>query len=108
ESLTGQVIDKAMTNQEKRGYTTIMEGDEMDILQQGKPDFIAFNYYTSQTVGESTGGEADYSHTGDQHETIGEPGAYRGSVNGNLRKTEFGWEIDPVGFRTILREIYSR
>src|SRR5699024_3012193 len=31
-----------------------------------------------------------------------------GSVNGNLRKTEFGWEIDPVGFRTILREIYSR
>src|SRR5699024_5564785 len=43
---------------EERGYTPIMEGDDMDILQQGKPDFIAFNYYTSQTVGESTGGEA--------------------------------------------------
>lgn len=93
---------------EEKGYTPVMEEGDMDVLKQGKPDFIAFNYYTSQTVGESTGGEADYSHTGDQHETVGEPGAYRGSVNDNLRKTEFGWEIDPVGFRTILREIYSR
>ena len=26
----------------------------------------------------------------------------------SYRKTEFGWEIDPVGFRTTLREIYGR
>lgn len=29
-------------------------------------------------------------------------------MNPNLQTTEFGWEIDPVGFRTTLRQIYSR
>ncbi|ENH98163.1 beta-glucosidase [Gracilibacillus halophilus YIM-C55.5] len=104
----GQYNHVAWAYLEKKGYTPVMQEGDMRILQAGKPDFIAFNYYTSQTVGESTGGDMDYSHTGDQHETVGEPGIYRGSVNENLKKTEFGWEIDPVGFRTVLREIYSR
>lgn len=93
---------------DEKGYTPIIEDGDMDILAQGNPDFIAFNYYTSQTVGESLNDGNDFSHTGDQHEIVGEPGAYRGSVNPNLQKTEFGWEIDPVGFRSTLRQIYSR
>ncbi|REK60297.1 MAG: 6-phospho-beta-glucosidase [Geobacillus sp.] len=93
---------------EQKGYTpTIADGD-MDILQNAKPDFIAFNYYTSQTVAASEGNENDIGHTGDQHITIGEPGVYKGVSNPNLKKNEFGWEIDPVGFRTTLREIYER
>ncbi|MDQ0174874.1 glycoside hydrolase family 1 protein [Bacillus chungangensis] len=93
---------------EEKGYTPTMEDGDMEILKQAKPDFIAFNYYTSQTVAESLGDERDYSHTGDQHETVGEPGFYRGSVNNNLQRTDFGWEIDPVGFRTVLRQVYDR
>ncbi|QUL53245.1 glycoside hydrolase family 1 protein [Paenibacillus tritici] len=92
----------------EKGYQPVIEEGDMEILRQGHPDFIAFNYYTSQTVGESKNDGNDYSHTGDQHEIVGEPGAYRGSVNPNLQTTEFGWEIDPVGFRTTLRQIYSR
>ncbi|MCP3777157.1 glycoside hydrolase family 1 protein [Paenibacillus sp. MZ03-122A] len=92
----------------EKGYEPVIEEGDMDILAKGDPDFIAFNYYTSQTVGESLDDGNDFSHTGDQHEIVGEPGAYRGSVNPNLQTTEFGWEIDPVGFRTTLRQIYSR
>ncbi|OMF51098.1 MULTISPECIES: glycoside hydrolase family 1 protein [Paenibacillus] len=92
----------------EKGYEPVIEEGDMDILAKGNPDFIAFNYYTSQTVGESLDDGNDFSHTGDQHEIVGEPGAYRGSVNPNLQTTEFGWEIDPVGFRTTLRQIYSR
>ncbi len=93
---------------EEKGYTpTIADGD-MDILQNAKPDFIAFNYYTSQTVAASVGNESDIGHTGDQHITIGEPGVYKGASNPNLPKNDFGWEIDPIGFRTTLREIYER
>ncbi|MGW9530632.1 glycoside hydrolase family 1 protein [Paenibacillus terrae] len=92
----------------EKGYEPINEEGDMDILAKGNPDFIAFNYYTSQTVGESLDDGNDFSHTGDQHEIVGEPGAYRGSVNPNLQTTEFGWEIDPVGFRSTLRQIYSR
>ncbi|KJD44630.1 glycoside hydrolase family 1 protein [Paenibacillus terrae] len=92
----------------EKGYEPVIEEGDMDILAMGNPDFIAFNYYTSQTVGESLDDGNDFSHTGDQHEIVGEPGAYRGSVNPNLQTTEFGWEIDPVGFRSTLRQIYSR
>jgi 6-phospho-beta-glucosidase len=93
---------------EENGYTpTIVEGD-MDILANANPDFIAFNYYTSQSVAESTGDPSDINHTGDQHITIGEQGVYKGHKNEYLKTNEFGWEIDPVGFRTTLREIYSR
>ncbi|PSL36212.1 6-phospho-beta-glucosidase [Planomicrobium soli] len=92
----------------ENGYEPVIEEGDMEVLAKGKPDFIAFNYYTSQTVGESLNDGNDISHTGDQHELVGEPGAYRGSVNPGLQKTEFGWEIDPVGFRTTLRQIYSR
>jgi 6-phospho-beta-glucosidase len=93
---------------EENGYTpTIVEGD-MDILVNANPDFIAFNYYTSQSVAESTGDPSDINHTGDQHITVGELGVYKGHKNEFLKTNEFGWEIDPVGFRTTLREIYSR
>ncbi|WP_112182091.1 MULTISPECIES: glycoside hydrolase family 1 protein [Paraliobacillus] len=104
----GRYNETAWAYLQEKGYVPhILDGD-MEILKKGNPDFIAFNYYTSQTVAESTESDSDFSHTGDQHETVGEPGAYRGSVNDNLRKTEFGWEIDPVGFRTIMREIFDR
>ena len=36
------------------------------------------------------------------------PGFAKGVPNPNFQKTEFGWEIDPVGFRNTLREVYSR
>ena len=33
---------------------------------------------------------------------------YKSVRNEYLGKTEFGWEIDPVGFRATIREMYSR
>jgi 6-phospho-beta-glucosidase len=93
---------------EEKGYVpTILDGD-MEVLASAKPDFIAFNYYTSQTVAASEGDGSDVGHTGDQHITIGEQGVCKGATNPNLKKNEFGWEIDPVGFRNTLREIYDR
>jgi 6-phospho-beta-glucosidase len=46
--------------------------------------------------------------SGDQQISTGELGVFKGAQNENLQKTEFGWEIDPVGFRTTLRDIYER
>jgi len=93
--------------QEKEAQPDIESGD-MDILAMAKPDFIAFNYYNSQTVAKSSGDESDIGTTGDQQITIGEKGLYKGSVNEYLVVNEFGWEIDPVGFRITMREIYER
>jgi 6-phospho-beta-glucosidase len=84
----------------------ILPGD-MDIMKAAKPDFIAFNYYSTATVAASDGTEAA-GRTGDQQRQLVIPGFAKGVPNPHFEKTEFGWEIDPVGFRNTLREVYGR
>ncbi|MBE2898779.1 glycoside hydrolase family 1 protein [Pasteurellaceae bacterium 20609_3] len=85
----------------------IAEGD-MALLKAAKPDFIAFNYYSSATVSASHGDGDDVGSSGDQQLAVGESGFFRGGKNPHLSVNEFGWEIDPAGFRTTMRRIYSR
>ena len=92
---------------EKGIEPTIEEGD-MEALRSGKPDFIAFNYYNTSTVEEFKGEITNERSGGDQQSGHGESGIFKGVSNPNLQKTEFGWEIDPVGFRNTLREVYER
>ena len=83
----------------------ILPGD-MELMASAKPDFIAFNYYSTATVKMP---DADAESTkGDQQRGATIAGFSQGVSNPNFQKTEFGWEIDPVGFRNTLREVYSR
>ena len=86
----------------------IAEGD-MEIMKDAKPDFLAFNYYNTATV-EMDDGKKERQDDGkaDQQSGMFEPGAFSGCENPYTPKSEFGWEIDPVGFRATLREVYSR
>lgn len=87
---------------------TFEPGDE-EVLKAGKADFIAFNYYTSGTVEAYPVGEATTDEkTADQQKGQGIPGFFRQVPHGDLEKTEFGWEIDPIGLRITANEIYSR
>ncbi|MGY3717891.1 glycoside hydrolase family 1 protein [Sutcliffiella cohnii] len=104
----GRYNHVAWSYMEEHGYTPTIEDGDMEILKNGKPDYIAFNYYSSKTVEASKGDGNDLNNTGDQEIVIGEAGVYKGHTNEHLEKTEFGWEIDPTGFRITLREIYSR
>ncbi len=83
-----------------------MEEGDMDIMKEGHPDFIGFNYYSTATV--EWDGTDGVAVGGDQQSGSVEPGCYKGFANPNLLKTEFGWEIDPDGFRATVREMYSR
>ena len=82
------------------------EGDA-EALKNGHPDFIGFNYYNTATV-EASDGTEKLDSGADQQTARGEAGVYRGYKNPNLPTTEFGWEIDPMGFRATIREMYSR
>jgi len=104
----GRYNNVAWSYFEEKGYTPEIQEGDMALLAAAKPDFIAFNYYNSQTVAHSSGEGEERNHTGDQQITVGDPGVYKGHTNENLQKNQFGWEIDPVGFRTTLREIYDR
>ena len=85
----------------------ILPGD-LEIMQEGHPDFIAFNYYGSATVEASDGTEKELGDRPKKGDRVGVPGVYALTDNGCLPRTQFGWEIDPEGFRATLREIYSR
>jgi 6-phospho-beta-glucosidase len=87
---------------------TFAPGDA-EALKSGHPDFIGFNYYNTSTVEDYplSDTEVQYSKS-DQQDQRGEKGCFKAFRNPNLVSTEFGWEIDPVGFRSTAREIYSR
>lgn len=107
-AVRGEYNTLAWTYLSERGWAPAMADGDLAELAAGRPDFIAFNYYTSHTVGAPRGDGSDVGGTGDQHLLVGEEGVYRGVTNPHLGTNEFGWEVDPVGFRTTFREIYDR
>lgn len=85
----------------------ILPGDE-EIMKSAHPDFIGFNYYNTVTVEASKATEGSAASLEDQQKASEIAGVYKGFRNPNLLTTEFGWEIDPQGFRNTIREMYSR
>lgn len=92
--------------EENNATPTFAPGDEQ-ALKDAHPDFIGFNYYSTSTV-QYAGIDEKLDPGADQQTARGEAGYYKGSDNPNLTKSEFGWEIDPLGFRATMRAIYSR
>ncbi len=78
--------------------------EDKKIMLEGTCDYIAFNYYNTMTV------SAYYQKENkiDQQSGFGIPDFFQTTTNPHLPMTEFGWPIDPEGFRYTLNEIYSR
>ncbi|MCI1966770.1 MAG: glycoside hydrolase family 1 protein [Oscillospiraceae bacterium] len=102
----GRYNPVAWSFMEKKKITPHIQPGDMEILQGASPDFLAFNYYCTATVSGNKAERGDQG--GDQQIAVGEPGFYSGENNKYLEKTEFGWEIDPMGLRTTLRSVYER
>ena len=92
---------------EENDATPQVTAEDLAIMKAAKPDFLGINYYNTATVEASTD-EDQAGVVGDQQSRQTFPGIARSVSNPNLVKTEFGWEIDPIGFRATVREIYSR
>lgn len=70
--------------------------EDLDILKRGKVDFYSFSYYMSSCV------------KAKNQEKNANGNVIRGQKNPYLEQSEWGWQIDPVGLRIALNEIYSR
>ena len=73
-----------------------MEEGDLETLKNGTVDFYTFSYYMTNCVSnnpdvETTGGNLSM-----------------GLKNPYLEASDWGWQIDPVGLRTTLNEIYNR
>ncbi|MBQ7889016.1 MAG: glycoside hydrolase family 1 protein [Erysipelotrichaceae bacterium] len=84
----------------------IREG-EMEILKQANPDFIAMNYYATLTMQESEETYED-NEKKDQQSGYNVSGLFQPAKNEYLKKTPFGWGMDPLGFTITLRQVYDR
>ncbi len=75
-----------------------MHEDDLQILKEGTVDYIGFSYYSSRTT--STDPEIQRNSTS---------GNVFGSVkNPYLKTSEWGWTIDPKGFRITANQLYDR
>lgn len=73
----------------ERGIKIHMEPEDAETLKEGTVDYIALSYYMSGVVCSEAGGEI------------------RGD-NPYIKASDWGWNIDPVGFRYALNAFYDR
>lgn len=67
------------------------------ILKEGTVDFISFSYYMSLVSSAAPGKKLTVSGN-----------MLSGMANPHLRTTQWGWQIDPVGLRISLNQLYDR
>ena len=72
------------------------ENDDEEILLQGKVDFLSMSYYFSQVSTKNQSWE----------KTAGN--LIMSNKNPYLETSEWGWQIDPVGLRYSLHQLYDR
>ena len=81
----------------KLGVELAIEPGDLALIADYTVDYIGFSYYMSTTVND-TNPDAD----GAQGNLLG------GVRNPFLEASEWGWEIDPVGLRIALNQLYDR
>lgn len=79
----------------KWGCEPQMEPGDEAILKDGTVDFIAFSYYQSNIEGEKDVEQLSGNLTW-------------GGKNPYLKVTDWGWQIDPIGLRIALDNLYDR
>ena len=92
----GEYPRMILNNLEKRGIAPVMEPGDLELIRSHTVDFVSFSYYNSTT--ESVNPDAERT-----------PGnTILGVKNPYLPSSEWGWQIDPVGLRISLIELYDR
>ncbi|MBQ4342542.1 MAG: 6-phospho-beta-glucosidase [Erysipelotrichaceae bacterium] len=84
----------ALKEFERNGFVIPFEEDDQRILKENTVDFISFSYYRSRCAA---------------HDAIAEGDGILDSVkNPFLKTSDWGWDIDPLGLRITMNELYDR
>ena len=82
---------------ERKGFQIDMQEEDLSTLREGTVDYVGFSYYMTNAVKENVVAEGN-----------GLDG-FPGSVNNPfVNKSDWGWQIDPVGLRYALNLLYER
>lgn len=93
----GEYPSYALREWERKGYDIKITDEDRAILKKGTVDFIGFSYYMTNAVkaGTVAGGNG----------LDGFPGSV---PNPYVEKSDWGWQIDPIGLRYALNLLYER
>lgn len=94
--IRGHYPNYALKEIENNNYDINFTSDDLAILQENTVDFHAFSYYQTNVLDVVT----------PRDETAGN--MTRGMKNPFLEASEWGWQIDPIGLRVFLNELYER
>lgn len=83
---------------EKDGVSLEWEDDDEKTLKEGTADFISFSYYSSRCA----------SADPEVNETKMATNAFKTVRNPYLSASEWGWQIDPLGLRIAMNDLYDR
>ena len=90
----------ALRRMERAGVDDVVLADDLELLAKGTVDFVAISYYASRC----TTADAELM------ERNCRPGnaVFKSLVNPHLPSTEWGWQVDPLGFRITLNTLADR
>ena len=94
----GYYAGYARKKMERQGIMPVMEPGDAEILAKGTVDFVSFSYYSSRCIA------AHPEQIGVQQTT----NAAKTLKNPHLASSEWGWQIDPLGLRIVLNNLYDR
>ena len=83
----------------RKGYHIHMEPEDGEILSAGRVDYIGFSYYMSSAVKADVRKDTAASMDGSSSNSVDNP---------DVNKSDWGWQIDPVGLRYVLVTLYER
>ncbi|SFQ40746.1 glycoside hydrolase family 1 protein [Salibacterium halotolerans] len=109
----GKYPEAAWRYLEERGLAPEIKEGDMELLAEGKPDFMGINYYQTGAYEKNADGVlkgAKENHDGKKGNFTesGVKGLYKRKRNTYVDTTNWDWEIDPMGLRIALRRITSR
>ena len=94
----GEYPTYALAYFENNGIELDRTEEELAIIKAHTVDYLSFSYYMSATVSIKA-----------EHQDDKSQGNFFGGVkNPFLKASEWGWEIDPVGLRIALCDLYGR
>ncbi|WP_297637688.1 6-phospho-beta-glucosidase [uncultured Clostridium sp.] len=86
----------ALKELERKGINLNITEEDKEVLRENTVDFISFSYYSSRCTSADKGMQKT---DGNIFETVKNP---------YLKESEWGWQIDPVGLRVTMNELYDR
>lgn len=93
----GEYPAYALKEMERNGIQIEMEPGDATLLKEHTVDFISFSYYSSRVS--TTDNELLEQTAGNIFASVKNP---------YLQASEWGWQIDPLGLRITMNDIYDR